>query len=52
MSLELLGSLLRDKIGPGEAVVLLRQAQVRYPGDFWINYQLADNLLEMKPPQA
>jgi tetratricopeptide (TPR) repeat protein/predicted Ser/Thr protein kinase len=34
-----------------EAVLLLRQAQRRHPGDFWINHQLAFALHQMRPPR-
>jgi serine/threonine protein kinase/Flp pilus assembly protein TadD len=34
-----------------EAVALMRKAQRRYPGDFWVNHQLAFVLTEMNPPR-
>jgi eukaryotic-like serine/threonine-protein kinase len=34
------------------AVKLLRHAQQRYPGDFWLNQQLASLLLRAQPPEA
>src|SRR5262249_42599075 len=34
------------------AFEVLRQAQHRHPGDFWINERLGFDLLELKPPQA
>src|SRR5262249_48626850 len=33
------------------AVALLRRAQEKYPGDFWINHDLAFGLADMKPPR-
>jgi serine/threonine-protein kinase len=37
----------------GERVVaLLRQAQQRYPADFWINHELAAHLAELRPPRT
>jgi serine/threonine-protein kinase len=35
-----------------EGVRVLRRGQLRHPGDFWINYQLAFNLARMNPPQS
>jgi tetratricopeptide (TPR) repeat protein/tRNA A-37 threonylcarbamoyl transferase component Bud32 len=37
-----------------EAVALLREAQRRYPRDFWINYELGNAVLETqrRPPKA
>jgi serine/threonine protein kinase/tetratricopeptide (TPR) repeat protein len=34
-----------------EAVALLRKAQLQYPGDFWVNRQLAHALLALNPPE-
>jgi serine/threonine protein kinase/Flp pilus assembly protein TadD len=34
-----------------EAVKLLRQAQERHSGDFWINHQLAHYLIQDRPPR-
>jgi serine/threonine protein kinase/tetratricopeptide (TPR) repeat protein len=34
------------------AVALLRHAQQRYPGDFWINHTLSMKLLELSPPES
>jgi serine/threonine protein kinase/Flp pilus assembly protein TadD len=33
------------------AIALLREGQRRYPGDLWLNYNLADLLVEAEPPQ-
>jgi serine/threonine-protein kinase len=41
VSLNLLGSALRDAGDPQAAEGVLRQAQRRYPGDVWLNYNLA-----------
>jgi serine/threonine protein kinase len=35
-----------------ETVALLRRAQQRHPGDFWINHQLALTLHKLGPPRA
>jgi eukaryotic-like serine/threonine-protein kinase len=46
-------SLLLFKAGAeDEAVKLLRKAQTCYPGDFWINHQLAFYLMRLRPVQA
>jgi tetratricopeptide (TPR) repeat protein len=37
--------------GVQEAATLLRQAQQQYPGDFWINHQLVEYLVMMRPPR-
>jgi eukaryotic-like serine/threonine-protein kinase len=38
-------------LGLTEAEIkVLRQAQLQYPGDFWINYNLAWNLANLAPP--
>src|SRR5262249_25953477 len=50
-TLVLLGTALLETGAGEQAVVLLRQAQRRHPGDFWINFQLAHCLAERKPPQ-
>jgi tetratricopeptide (TPR) repeat protein/serine/threonine protein kinase len=34
-----------------EAVRLLRRSQQQYPHDWWISYELARGLMELKPPQ-
>jgi len=44
VNLNLLGSALRDAGDPQTAEGVLRQAQCRYPGDFWLNYNLAQCL--------
>jgi tetratricopeptide (TPR) repeat protein len=41
VSLDLLGSALRDSGDPQLAESVLRQAQRRHPGDVWLNYNLA-----------
>ncbi len=38
-----------DKDG---AIAVLRATVVRYPGDLWVNSELAHRLNEMKPPQS
>jgi serine/threonine protein kinase/tetratricopeptide (TPR) repeat protein len=49
---ELLGVTL-DQLGENPlAVEVLRQAQRRYPGDFWINHDLAMSLLHRNQPAA
>jgi tetratricopeptide (TPR) repeat protein len=40
----LLGTLARALKNNQEAVVLLRKAQMQYPGDFWLNFDLAERL--------
>src|SRR5262249_12251128 len=40
------------KIDQPACVQFLRQAQQRYPDDFWINYYLAANLANLKPPRV
>jgi tetratricopeptide (TPR) repeat protein len=51
-SLILLASAL-DSAGEQEAAAdLLRHAQVEHPGDVWVNYNLADLLGRVHPPQA
>jgi serine/threonine-protein kinase len=49
-TLVLLGSALHDTGAVREAVALLRQAQRRYPGDFWINRGLGTSLAHLHPP--
>ena len=34
-----------------EIVAILREAQQRHPGDFWLNHNLANRLFFMQPPQ-
>jgi len=41
VSLDLLGRALSDAADPAGAESVLRRAQQRYPGDVWINYDLA-----------
>jgi serine/threonine protein kinase/Flp pilus assembly protein TadD len=43
-NLLILSYLLDRAKAPAPGVLLLRQAQERHPGDFWINFQLADLL--------
>jgi tetratricopeptide (TPR) repeat protein len=50
-TLVLLGSSLRRSGALKAAVTVLRQAQQRYPNDFWANYALGFYLLEMRPPR-
>jgi eukaryotic-like serine/threonine-protein kinase len=45
------GALLADG-QPEEARALLRAAQQRYPGDFWINYLLGHSLERERPQEA
>jgi serine/threonine-protein kinase len=45
------GALLADG-QPEEARALLRAAQERYPGDFWINYLLGHSLEQERPQEA
>jgi serine/threonine protein kinase/tetratricopeptide (TPR) repeat protein len=46
-----LGSVLADASLWNEAETISRQAQERYPGDFWINYNLGRLLVFCPPPQ-
>jgi tetratricopeptide (TPR) repeat protein len=48
----LLGSNLLYMGSVDKAVAVLRQAQQKYPGDFWINHDLGACLLVLKPPRA
>ncbi|HKB37570.1 MAG TPA: protein kinase, partial [Gemmataceae bacterium] len=48
----LLGRLLARAKEPRLAIEVLHQAQQRFPGDFWANYDLAIELLAQKPPRA
>jgi tetratricopeptide (TPR) repeat protein len=36
---------------PDRGLALLRQARRRFPGDFWVNHQLAHALLACRPPR-
>jgi tetratricopeptide (TPR) repeat protein len=45
----LLGNMLAQTGAVTEAVAVLRQAQQRHPGDFWLNFQLADYLTRLRP---
>jgi tetratricopeptide (TPR) repeat protein len=47
-------ALLAKKLGQkdGQAEPLLRQAQVRHPDDFWLNYALGEALRERKPAES
>jgi tetratricopeptide (TPR) repeat protein/serine/threonine protein kinase len=49
-TLALLGEAMALADAPA-AVEFLRRAQRRYPGDFWINYQLGRAQWDMKPPR-
>jgi serine/threonine protein kinase/tetratricopeptide (TPR) repeat protein len=49
--LVLLSQALQAAGSSGEVVTLLRQAQQRHPGDFWINHGLANALALMRPPR-
>ncbi len=42
---------LRGRGAVQAAVTLLRRAREVFPGDFWINYNLAEALQECRPPQ-
>jgi serine/threonine protein kinase/Tfp pilus assembly protein PilF len=44
--------LLADAVEVERREAVLRQAQQEYPGDFWINFQLADTLMTTWPAQA
>src|SRR5262249_51713200 len=50
-TLVLLGKALHSRGASAQAATLLRQAQRRYPGDFWVNHELASCLHQMRPPQ-
>jgi tetratricopeptide (TPR) repeat protein len=45
-----IGSVLRWRL-PNELMAILRQAQQRHPGDFWINYNLGVALPACVPPE-
>jgi serine/threonine protein kinase/Flp pilus assembly protein TadD len=46
-----LGTVVLQRGDPEEAVQLLSRAQRQYPGNYWINRQLAQALLATSPPQ-
>src|SRR5581483_3880166 len=48
-SLLALAMALRVRGLPEARIELMRQSQRQYPGDFWINYHLAQTLSEMGP---
>jgi tetratricopeptide (TPR) repeat protein len=48
-SMWLLGSLLTESGNLSLSVDVLRQAQQRYPEDFWINWSLAEGMRRMNP---
>src|SRR5262249_24681683 len=50
-SLDLLGGALRDAGDLQAAESVLRQAQRRHPGDFWLNYNLAQCLEKLARPE-
>jgi serine/threonine-protein kinase len=47
----LLGKALEEAGAYAEAVALLRRAQRRHPGDFWVNHRLAFQLTRLRPPR-
>jgi eukaryotic-like serine/threonine-protein kinase len=47
ISLDLLGRALNDAGDPAGAESVLRRAQHRYPGDVWINFDLAESLAKL-----
>jgi tetratricopeptide (TPR) repeat protein len=51
-TLDLVGKALRDLGASAQAIALLREGQRRYPGDFWLNQNLALLLKMAKPPQS
>jgi tetratricopeptide (TPR) repeat protein len=50
-TLVLLSRALLQTSAAEQAVALLRKAQQRHPGDFWINHELALSFSQLKPPQ-
>jgi eukaryotic-like serine/threonine-protein kinase len=50
-TLVLLAGRLGEAGDPAGAVAVLRQAQRRHPGDFWVNHELASWLLRLPPPR-
>jgi serine/threonine-protein kinase len=51
-SLLLLAGALVDASERNAAVDLLRRAQAEHPGDVWVNYMLAQQLEQLRPPQT
>jgi eukaryotic-like serine/threonine-protein kinase len=51
-SLRLLGQALGEHVSKAAEIALLRQAQRKHRGDFWINEYLAGALMEAKPPRV
>jgi serine/threonine protein kinase/Flp pilus assembly protein TadD len=47
----LMGSALQELGASAPALALLREGQRRYPGDFWLNWELAHLLMEATPGQ-
>ncbi len=47
----LLGMSLQQRGAKGEHLALLRRAREAFPGDFWLNHDLATALEESQPPQ-
>jgi tetratricopeptide (TPR) repeat protein len=50
-SVSLLGVALRDAGDVAGSIQWLRAGQIRFPGDVWINYELAESLNLAKPPR-
>jgi tetratricopeptide (TPR) repeat protein len=50
-TLVLIGDVLREFGGAEQAAELLRRAQGRHPGDFWVNESLAEAFRSRKPPK-
>jgi tetratricopeptide (TPR) repeat protein len=50
-TLDLVGRALQDRGASTPALALLREGQRRYPGDFWLNHDLAYVLMQGKSPQ-
>jgi tetratricopeptide (TPR) repeat protein len=48
-TLSLMGLLIGTKQAPQKGIDLVRQAQQKYPDDFWINIQLAGMLRDLEP---
>jgi tetratricopeptide (TPR) repeat protein len=51
-TLDLVGRALQDRGASTPALALLREGQRRYPGDFWLNHDLAYVLMQRKSPQV